>query len=189
MADRGMSAAMIAALAARVVSPAYLAAFEFDAGALRMTDAASDIVFSGNTYLATAGALAFSGLSETGELLVNQISVQLSGVETSAAMDKVLNDDFLDRPLSIWLALIDTAGAVVASPLLIFKGRMDAPRIEEDPDGGSSTVSVRGTPAWVDFGRRPGRHTNDEEQQFYFAGDLGFEFVSQVPKQIQWGRA
>lgn len=189
MADRGMSASMIAELSKDLVSPAYLVRLGFDSGDLRMTDAARDITWSGNTYLRTNGLLSFQGLAETGELLVNTITVTLSGVDTSAAMAKVLTDDFLDRPLEIWIAFLTTAGAVIVDPLKIFSGRMDGPVIAEDPDEGSCTVAVKGTPAWADFGRRPGRHTNNAEQQFYYAGDLGFEYVSQLPKLIKWGRA
>lgn len=189
MADRGMSGAMIAEVAKAEVRPCYLLELAFDSGSMFLTDAAIDITYLGNVYERTAGLLSFSGLSETGDLLVNQITMELAAADTSLAMAKILTDDFLDRPCRIFLALLNASAGVISSPVKIFEGRMDAPSIVEDPESGSSVVSVRGTPAWVDFGRRPGRHTNDEEQQFYFPGDKGFEFVSQIPKQIKWGRA
>lgn len=188
MADRGMSAAMIAEVSAGLVHVAYLVEAEPDSGALRYTDYMRPLVYSGDTYTAAGGLLSFAGLQETGELLVNQISVTLSGVDTSEAMARFLVDDFLDRPLRIYVAFIDDDGTIIASPVKIFEGRMDAPTIQEDPDTGSSTVQVAGTPQWVNFGRKPGRHTNDEEQQFYFSGDKFFEFVSALPKSIKWGR-
>jgi hypothetical protein len=186
--DRNMTAGMIDEVAKDLVRPVYLVELEFDSGTVRYTDAAFDISYGGHTYDRTAGLLSFSGISETGDLLVNQIEIQLAGADTSLAMTKVLTDDFLDRPCRIYLAMLDTAMAVISDPVKIFEGRMDAPSIVEDPESGTSTVSVRGTPVWVDFGRRPGRHTNDEEQQFYFAGDKFFEFVSSLPKSIKWGR-
>lgn len=189
MADRDMTAGVLTEIAADVHQPIYLVKAEFDAGDFLATDADRDVTWGGDTYLRAAGFLAFDGLEETGQLLVNEISVTLSGVDTAAAMAKVLNDDFLDRRIRIWLAFMDADNAVISDPVLIFDGRMDAPTIQEDPDAGSSTVSVKGTPAWSDHGRRAGRHTNDEEQQFHFSGDLGFEYVSEVPKTITWGRA
>lgn len=189
MVDRDMSALMIAEVAKAEIRPCYLLELVFDSGTMRLTDAAFDITYAGDVYQRTAGLLSFGGISETGDLLVNQITIELAGADTSLAMAKVLTDDFLDRPCRIYLALLNASAGVITSPVKIFEGRMDAPAIVEDPDTGTSTVSVRGTPAWVDFGRRPGRHTNDEEQQFYFPGDLGFEFVSQLPKQVKWGRA
>ncbi|MCB0247964.1 MAG: DUF2163 domain-containing protein [Anaerolineae bacterium] len=188
MADRGFSASMLTEIAKSVVSWAYLVECEFDSGSLFLTDAARDITWNGDTYERTNGLLGFAGLQETGALLVNQVTLSLSGVDTTIALAKVLADDFLDRPVRIYACALDSAGAVIADPEKIFEGRMDQPTVLEDPDGGTCTVTVRGTPAWADFGRKPGRHTNDEEQQFYFSGDLGFEFVTEIPKNIVWGR-
>jgi hypothetical protein len=78
--------------------------------------------------------------------------------------------------------------AIVADPILIFEGRMDSPVIDENPDDGSCTVTVSASNAWVDFERLSGRHTNHEEQQIFFPGDKGFEFVSAVTSEITWGR-
>lgn len=188
MGDRDMTSAMLAELDNAKVQPVYLVELEFDAGTAYATDASRAVVWDGNTYVATYGLMGFDGLSETGELLVNQVTVSLSGVDTAKGLDAILNDDFLDRDMRIYIAMQDDSGAIVSDPLKIFEGRMDRPSFSEDPDSGTATVSVRGTPAWADFGRRPGRHTNDEEQQFYFSGDLGFEFVSELPKVLTWGR-
>jgi len=188
MSDRDFTSAMLTELAEPVLLPAYLCELAFDSGTLYMTDADQDIAWNSNTYLRTGGLLSFSGLQETGELLINQITASLSGVDTSAAMAKVLADDFLDRDMIIRLALRDSNFDVIADPIIIFQGRMDGPSIAEDPDSGTSTVTVRGTPAFADFGRKPGRHTNYEEQQFYFPSDEGMEFVSEIPKVISWGR-
>jgi hypothetical protein len=188
MAGRGLSSAMLAAFAGQSVEMCYLLRADFDSGTLRLTDYARPLTWDSGTWTAAGSLLAFDGLSETGELLVNRISVTLSGVDTSGAMAAVLADDFLDRRLRIWLAVIQS-GAVVADPVMIFDGRMDEPAISESPDNGTSSVSITGTAVWGDFGRRPGRHTSDAEQQFYFSGDLGFEFVSELPKEIKWGRA
>ena len=216
MSDRDLNSDMIAELAEPKKFPVYLLELGFDSGTLYMTDADQDIEYpspwmrhqdgsimkmqsgefmrdqssvgSGNVYLRTGGFLTFQGLQETGELLVNQVTATLSGVDTAAAMQKVLNDDFLDRPMTIRFGLRNSFFQLIDDPIIIFQGRMDGPTINEDPDSGSSTVSVRGTPAFADFGRKPGRHTNHEEQTFYFPGDKGLEFVSEIPKVISWGR-
>jgi hypothetical protein len=61
--------------------------------------------------------------------------------------------------------------------------------INENPDEGSCTIAISATSHWVDFERRPGRHTNHAEQQVWFPGDLGFEFSSEIVKEIRWGRS
>lgn len=187
MSGRSMSTALKAALEAGSVEMCYLLRADFDSGTLRLTDYHRDLSWDSGTWTAAGSLLGFDGLAETGELLVNRITVSLSGVDTSAAMAAVLADDFLDRRLRIWIAAM-SAAAIIADPVLIFDGRMDEPVIGEDPDAGTSVVTITGTAVWGDFGRRPGRHTSDAEQQFHFSGDKGFEFVSELPREIKWGR-
>jgi hypothetical protein len=194
VANRGMSAAMLAEIAKAAVKNCYLVKCSFDSADLNMTNAYRDIVYDGDTYSATNGLLGFEGPSETAQLLVNDITVTLSGVDTSFAMAKIFEEDasgtvFVDRPIKIWHGFLDVNEALIVDPLKIFDGRMDNPVVIEDPESGTCTIAVKGTPAWADFGRRPGRHTNDAEQQFHFPGDKGMEFVSEIPKIINWGRA
>jgi hypothetical protein len=65
---------------------------------------------------------------------------------------------------------------------------MHKPVIQENPDEGTCTLAIEAASHWVDFERRSGRHTNHAEQQVWFAGDKGFEFASEVMKDIPWGR-
>ena len=78
--------------------------------------------------------------------------------------------------------------SVVASPVLIFDGRMDQPQIVEDPESGKCVVTVEAASHWVDWERRPGRHTNHEEHQIEYPGDDFFEYVSELNRPIVWGR-
>ncbi len=189
MPDRGFSAAMLAVLDDAAVEMCYLVAMEFDSGDLFLTDYYKDITYSGDNYERTNGLLGFQGLEESSDLLISEITVSLSGVDTTIALTKVLGEDYIDRPMRIFLAFIDVNGDLVVDPEKIFEGTMDNPTVDEDPDGGTCTVTMQGVPIWADRGRRPGRHTNNTEQQFFFSGDLGFEFVTEMPKKIRWGRS
>jgi len=57
-----------------------------------------------------------------------------------------------------------------------------------DPDNGQVACSVEGISIWTDFDRRPGRHSNDAEQQNFFPGDKGFAPVAVIPDQLFWGQ-
>lgn len=189
MPDRGFSAAMLTQLSAESVKICYLVAMEFDSGDIFLTDYHRDITYSGDIYLATYGLLGFDGLEETSDLLINEVTVSLSGVDTTKALTKVLGNDYIDRAMRIYLAFIDANGDLVLDPEKLFEGTMDAPTIDENLDAGTCTVTMQGVPIWADRGRRPGRHTNDAEQKFFFPGDDGFEFVTEMPKKIRWGRS
>lgn len=189
MADRSLSAAMQAALASEKVPTFYLVEAEFDHGTVRATDAHQSITWDGKVWTRTYGLLGITGISETAALQVNKVTVSLSGVDTTLGMQAIMQDDFLDRPIRIFVGVFDSNFDVVIDPEKIFEGRMDSPTFTEDPGAGTAVISVNGTPAWADFGKRPGRHTNDEEQRSLFSGDVFFNLVSGIPKEIKWGRA
>jgi hypothetical protein len=131
--------------------------------------------------------MGISDIEEAAEVIVSSVTLSLSGID-QVWISNVLQEDYIDRTVKIYTAFMDESWALVVDPVLIFEGRMDQPSIEEDPDAGTSSVSVSATNAWVDFSRKTGRHTNHEEQTLHFAGDKGFEFASEVTPDIIWGR-
>lgn len=187
MADRDASAAVLAELAAAACQPVHLFELVLDAATVRNCDAYRDIVFGGNTFIANGHFMAFDAIEESADLTISRVTVQLSGIDQTWVAS-VLAHTYVDRVLRIYKGFLDAAGALIVDPILIFDGRVDAPSIEEDPDSGKSSVALSATSQWVDFERRPGRHTNDAEQQFHFPGDRGFEFVARINRQAVWGR-
>lgn len=187
--SRGLHSQTLGILDDASVSPFYLLKCSFDSGDVLLTDAYRDITNSGETFISVGAYLTFSVIKETAMPLVNQINVQLSGCDTTGIFTNVLNNNFIDRQLRIHMGFLRDNDNVANDPFLIFDGYMDAPVIVEDVDNNTSTVSITGNSIWSDsITKRAGRHTNLEEQQFYFANDLGFEFVSSIPQDIKWGR-
>lgn len=187
MADRNATEAVIAELGKSKNQPFHLVEVGFDSTPVYATDAWRNITWNGHTYTALGHFMSFSDIEETSELQVANLTAQLSGVDQSL-ISAVLTENYIDRPLKIYKGFLNDSMQVIADPILIFEGRMDSPVIEENPDDGTCTVAVTATNAWVDFERLSGRHTNHEEQQLFFPGDKGFEFASEVMKEILWGR-
>ena len=187
MAGRGLSAAMLAELDALQNRPGHLFEAYFDDETARATDFYSSVLWVGNTYVANGHFLGYDGLEETLEQDVPQVKVVLSGVD-QAWIAKVLQKKFLNRRLVIRKAMMDAAWNVVIDPSVHFDGLMKRPYIQEDVDGsGKCNVLINASHDVSDIDRKPGRHTNDQEQQFYFPGDRIFEFVDQVNRQLMWG--
>lgn len=188
---RTITAAMVTAMQADRIMPVHLFEFRFDAGTIYNTDAYRDIAWGGNTYLGNGHFAQFSALEETATLIVHQARFSLSGVD-QAWVSTVLSYDFLDREALAYLALLDTDSLTpIADPFLIFRGRMDSPSIADDPPGlsqpGTTTVTVEASSDWADFGRVAGRHTNHEDQQIFFPGDMGFDMASaEMFTAVQW---
>jgi hypothetical protein len=185
--DRGASGAVVTQLGAAANETCHLFELYLDDQTVRITDAYRGLSWGGNTYTAAGHWLGFDGVEESATLQVATARIQLSGVvQDSIAL--LLTHNYIDRRVVIYKAFISGTGVVI-DPVPIFDGRADSPIIDEDPSSGKCTVTLAAAQHWIDFERRPGRHTNDAEEQIWFPGDKGFEFVSSLNKQIKWGAA
>lgn len=153
-----------------------------------LTDAPVDIVFDSDTYLCTRGMLGVSDITEENEIKIETVDISLSGVSTEN-VKLFLDFDYIDRRVLIRRAVIDSQYKIVGSPILVFDGRLDQPRLTEDFEGRSAVLSVTATSHWMDFEAAEGRHTNDTEQQILFTGDNFFAKASDTQKDVKWGRS
>ena len=186
--DRGSTTAFQNEIVKSQNRPVHLCSVEFDDYHLYMTDSSKDIVYDGNTYFAVGYFLSFSDIEESANVIVSSVNISLSGVD-QINIALVLRENYIDKKVTIHLAFTNAAHVLISDPVKIFDGRIDAPVINDNPDNGTSVVSVTATNAWVDFQRKAGRHSNHEEQQIHFPGDKGFEFASEIVKDIVWGKA
>jgi hypothetical protein len=186
--DRGSTPAFQAELVKAQNRPVHLVEVDFDSGSVFMTDSFKAITFAGDEYQAVGNYMGFSDIEETADIIVSNVTLSLSGVD-QVWISNVLNENFIDRKVKIWTGFVDDAFDLISDPVIIFEGRMNQPTINENPSSGESTVSVSCTNAWVDFARKTGRHTNHEEQQIHFPNDKGFEFASEIVKDMTWGKA
>lgn len=186
--NRGASAGVIAEFALDANRPIHLFELYLSGATTYATDAYRSVDWNGNTYPALGHFLDYSGVEEAGDLSITQASVRLSGVDQTL-IAAILAYEYIDRRLVIRKAFLTSAEVVMVDPLPIFDGRVDSPSIEEDPESGICSVTIAASSHWIDFERTPGRHTNHEEQQIWFPGDLGFEYVSLKSAQVIWGPA
>lgn len=185
--DRNVSPAFITELLKSTNAPCHMVEMYFDDGTVRLTNAWRNIVWGGNTFTANGHLLSFSGLTETADLQIPNVTLVASGID-QAWVAIALTKPYLDRRMVIYKALLDYTQAVITNPVIIFDGRMDGMTIVDEP-GNTTTCAITATSQWADFERKPGRHTNPAEQQIWFPGDRFFEYCSQINKEIKWGAA
>ena len=187
MAGRGFSGSVLTELGQPRNQPNHLVALHLDSGVLRFTDAHRAILWGADTFTAVGAVLRIDAIVETADAQITELGATLSGVDQTL-IAVVLAQPLIDRRMVIYKGFLNSSDALIADPGPIFDGRIFASGIDEDPESGSCVVSVRAASHWADFERRPGRHTNHEEQQLFFSGDLAFEFVSEINRQLYWGR-
>lgn len=187
MSGRNATAAVLAELIKGEVRVAHLFELELDDATVRNSDAFRDVDWNGNTYVANGHFMDFTSIEETADLRIARATFSLSGIDQTQVAG-VLQHTYIDRVIRAYKAFFNTDEALIADPMLIFDGRIDSTAVDDDPTRGTSSVVLTATSAWVDFERRPGRHTNHEEQQIHFPGDRGFQYATAINRQIVWGR-
>jgi hypothetical protein len=191
-AGRSLSANMVTEVSASQLSPILLASFSFSTP-VRLWSGYGTITVGGVTYLGSGTLGTISPVEETTDLSARGINFQLSGVP-SALIAVALTENYQGKACSVLFGALDASGALVASPITIFAGRMDVMAINDD--GRTSTIGLSAENKLVDFRRpREVRYTHEEQQNLYppgsgTPGDLGLEFVNAIQeKQIYWGNA
>lgn len=150
-----------------------------------ITDYGHDLSYGGNTYLASDSLLAIASPQETQELRVGQINVTLSAAEQSF-VSIFLNQNWINREATISRAVISASGTVIGAPIVVFNGQITQFQIDEGGDKSDVTVALASH--WADFDKKAGRFTNNNSQQYFFDGDLGFEYAANTVKDLKWGR-
>lgn len=180
---RTVSTAMLYALESDSFDMAHLVYLGIGSG-LYSTDYGHEITYSNNTYDASEYLLEVGQPSESQDLRVNSLSLTYSNVGTSY-VGAFLNNDWINRQATIARAVL-LNGSIVGTPITIFDGKISSFTINENKT--ESDLSVQISSHWADFQKKAGRRTNSNSQQFFFSGDLGFEYASSLVRDLKWGR-
>ena len=187
--SRGVATATATELATKSFNICNLVEFQnIGGGNTYLTDAPVDISYSGNTYLSARGVLGISDIMEEDEIKIENVDISLSGVSTDN-VKLFLDYDYIDRRVLIHRTILDDNYGIVGTPILVFDGRLDQPRLTEDFQARTAILSVSASSHWADFTSGNGRHTNDTEKQTLFTGDNFFANATETQKDVKWGRS
>ncbi len=163
---------------------AHLVKIDFDTP-VYLTDNAHDLTYSSQSYDAGGHLLQMGNVTESSDVRVGKYSLQMSGVN-QAYVSVLLGQNYINRQVLIYRAALNN-GVIVGDPILIYDGRIDGFTITDQKD--SSDITISTASHWSDFEKKAGRKTNNNSQQIFFSGDLGFEFASSTVTDLKWGRA
>lgn len=184
----GLTSTVAAAVQAEQVARTVAVELDFPSGMARFNSSQTDITFGGATFLGVGVLGAISVTEESAELRAYGLTIELSGIPRDAFALALLQG-YQGRRGTVWeVPLNPTTFAVLANPVVIFRGRMDTMQVDM---GEGAVVRVALENRLTDWERpRMSRYT-DEDQQARQPGDTGFRFVSAMAeREIIWpGRA
>jgi hypothetical protein len=183
--SRTLTAGVLAEITGESLNPVLLVKAEFSSGDFNLWSGIGDLSFNGDTYSGVGDLLGVSRTEETMETRATTLNISLSGIP-STTLSLVLSEDFQGKPATLWFGILDSSGALISNPVIVFKGKMDVMDISEDGD--SSTVSVSAESDLVELKDSRERRYTDEDQQELYPGDRGLEFVVAIQdRTLVWG--
>lgn len=182
---RNIGAEFLLALSEGYLYPVIFVEMYFATGPVRICTWNQDLFNNGVVFTAAGNLLQVSTIQDGSDIHARGISVSLSGFDPTL-LPLVLNDFQVGLPVTIWLGAFNTQVAQqVSYSVIAWSGRTDEPTITVDEK--TATITVACESMLIDMNTPvPWRYTN-QDQQLFFAGDLGFSFVNSIQSiPIYW---
>jgi len=151
MTTRDLTAGMLAAIAAGTVRPLIFYEGQFQAAGspseyayLRAFTGLGQMTWNGQTWYGGGSMLSISPLEESADVKAVGFTVTFSGVPSSGieiAVNRAAESQGLYGKL--WLGLLDAAGALIADPYLLRRGKFDVSVLEAN--GQTCTIAAPST--------------------------------------------
>lgn len=183
---RSLPAGMATAVAAQTGTVCHLLALEFSGGTVYLTTASRDLSWDGHTWEAVGGHLEFEPIAESVGVAEGQVALTLDGVEQTIIAD-LLSYYYVGRDCSIYLAHLDSTGAIISDPVLLFAGMLNG---EWTIEQNETTCRVRTIAVsflgW--FQQSRGLRADDTIHQTQYDGDGFWSHIAALAgRRIVWG--
>jgi hypothetical protein len=181
--SRQISTNNLAAAKAGHCHPITFVYLGLDAGDIRVHNSIGDYTWGSETWLGMGDFGKIGEVKETEKVAPYSIEVSLSGID-STLINEALNNDFFNRPMSIYLGWLDESHELVDTPDEMWSGKIQKMDIRT---GLENRITVTGLSELAIFRKQNGKLFNDQAQQKLFAGDLFFQYQPQMEDaQPEW---
>ncbi len=185
--SRNLTTDMAAGVAASTVRPILLFEAVFGGTTVRYWTGVGDLSWNAATWQGIGTLIESSPVKETDGVKAQGITLKVKGV-SSADVATALGEVANGTDGSIRLALLTEAGAIVADPKVIFRGRLDIAEID-DSNPEEPVINLDYANALIDLERPREWRFTDEHQQTLYPGDTGLRFVAGLQDaELVWGR-
>ena len=167
-----------------VIRPRLLIKATFNSGTIYVWNGLGDLSWGGDTYSGLGELLSISDVVESTEIKVENLTITFSAL-SAAYKALALTEVDLKNSVTIYLALITSAGAVVADPETIFVGNMDEVRLKEN--GQTAVFDLVVNNRLIETQSSKERRYTNQDQQSIHPTDTGFRHMVNAIKQSKWG--
>ena len=176
---------------AEVFRPVLFLFLDLDGGDVIVNSSDQDIAWdfdgdsSDETFTGVGQFGSVSVINESADLKASGIQCMLTGVPTTH-ISNALSESYSGRTAKLYIGFLNSSRVLVADPMVIFAGRIDAMDIQI---GKTASVSVSIESKLVDWERSRIRRYTNEDQRNLYSTDEFCEFVVQtVEKELVWGQ-
>lgn len=149
----------------------------------RLTDNQFDVTYDSNTYTSSGEIISVSTTPETGELKVEETSIELSNINST--LISVFDDqNYIDNTVNIYLGFFDSNDAFIDA-LTYFSGNIKNVEVSESKS--ESKIILTCSNHWSNWNLKKGRHFTDNSQRLVDINDRGLEYAHITKADIRWG--
>lgn len=180
-----LTAGMVTEVTAASLRPILFFEGEFDSGFVRLWTGYGSLEWDAKTWNGSGTLLAVSAVQNTADIRAAGVTVDLSGI-SSEVIALALAEAQQGKEGTIWLGMLAADGTVVADPVILFRGKLDVPAIE---DGGETCrVAISYESRLIDLERPRARRYTPEDQATDYPDDKGFNEVAKLQDvKVVWG--
>ena len=184
--SRGFPTNVANALATQHVSLVTFVQLAFPSGTVYLHHSLGTYPFGGNDYLGVGDLGAISPLEEGADISPYQITLSLSGLDSTIA-GAALTEDYYMHAVTVLLGVLNADDALLADPTVVFEGFMDQMNISVGADGGD-VITLTAESELARFDKASNIKYTDIQLQSEFSGDLALEFMPDIEgAKIRWG--
>lgn len=138
------------------------------------------------TYISSGDLIGVSDSKETGEIAVSSMTMTFSALNTTYR-DLLCTSGVINRRVNVYRVFFDEQTyATVATPLLLFKGKVSGYKVSDAQETATFVIEVASQ--FVNFNRTNGIVTNEGSLKRYAPNSRAFEFAHKTDENIFWGR-
>ena len=186
--SRSIGSAFGTQLTSGSLRPFYAIKMNFTSGTLLLATTYADLLIGGNTYLGSGHILNVSPITVTSDTKASGVNITLNGLD-SGLLSAGLTEDTQGMVVEIYFGLLTTsnnADTIVDTPYEIFSGFIDSMVLQEDGDESKLKFAVENKLITLEI--PTDRRYTDQDQQNFFSGDKGCNFVTSLQdKSVAWG--